>query len=795
VPLDPAYPKERLAFILQDANIGLLLTQQQLLKSLPEHSAQTVCLDADWPAIASERGEHFSANVQPENLAYVLYTSGSTGKPKGVEIEHRNVVNFLASMQREPGMRADDVLLAVTTLSFDIAGLELYLPLTLGAKVVIASREEAYDGHQLRTLLGECGATVMQATPATWRLLLESGWTGDPKLRVLCGGEALPRELAEQLRSCCSGLWNMYGPTETTIWSSLFKVDSSPTSSVPLGRPIANTTMYVLDERQQPVPVGVAGELYIGGHGVARGYYRRPELTSERFVPDPFGAEPGARLYRTGDLVKHLADGNLVFLGRTDFQVKLRGFRIELGEIESVISEHDGVQQSVAVVRQDERGNQRLIAYVVPAQGFDGDTANLALELKQSLKDRLPDYMVPSAFVALDALPLTPNGKVDRRALPVPEAVRTEKIAEPRNEIENTLLQIWREVLGVESAGVTDDFFELGGHSLLAVRLITEIEKATGKQIPLATLFRGATVEYLASVLREEVTPAHPMVAEVRGGGSQPPFFGIVTPGMNPLGYAALARHLGKDQPVYRIQGPGARLRNRPYTAAEFVNLATDYIKAMKTIQPEGPYYFGGMCEGARIAFDMARLLEAQGEQVGLLAIFDTWVIENSQIRLLWKVDYYSGRLRKFWRLPLIDKWRMARQWMRRGNSDGHDPQGLWPAAYWPGKDFVPATFGGKITVFKVPQQPYFYVRDPLMGWGSRTTGGVELHLVRLNTRKHILIFRDPYVRDLAQKLGDCLAHARERVHHVTEAERAVWVHPESPLPTEAKEATLGAER
>jgi thioesterase domain-containing protein len=385
--------------------------------------------------------------------------------------------------------------------------------------------------------------------------------------------------------------------------------------------------------------------------------------------------------------------------------------------------------------------------------------------------------MIPNDFVLLDEFPLTPNGKVNRQALPRPDFAREALTTTPaRDELEAMLLSVWKRVLGTSSIGVTDNFFEVGGHSLLAVRLIAEIEKLTGREIPLATLFRGATVEYLADVVRQGGTLPHQTILAIHERGSEIPFFGIVTPGMNALGYIPLARHLGSNQPVYRIQGPGSRLKGRSYSKAEFEKLAAAYIEAMKSVQPEGPYYLGGMCEGARIAFDMARLLEARGEEVGLLAIFDTWVLENSQNRFLWKIDYYSGRVKRFNALPFAEKARFVGEWFRkRVDPLPHAPQpegSDWPSMYWPGKNFVPAKFGGRITVFKNPKQAYFYVRDPLMGWGTRTTVGVEIHEV--NT-KHGFFMREPYVRDLADKLSACLRRSRTQptvaTDHPTDAE------------------------
>jgi amino acid adenylation domain-containing protein len=754
VPLDPAYPKDRIALVVEDSGMEILLTQAMLVRNLPASSARIIRLDADWSSMATEEGSNLGLALKPENLAYMIYTSGSTGKPKGVQIEHGNVVNFLASMQREPGFKADDVVLAVTTLSFDIAGLELYLPLISGGTVVIATREQAIDGTQLIALMRKHKVTVMQATPATWRLLLDAGWQGHPNLKVLCGGEALPRDLAEQLIPRCRELWNMYGPTETTIWSSVYRVVDVNWTNAPIGRPIANTQMYVLDKYGKPAPLGVPGELLIGGNGVARGYWNRPELNAEKFIPDLFRQSAGARLYRTGDLARYLPDGNLQYLSRMDNQVKLRGFRIELGEIEVLLARHPSVQQVTVIVREDTPGDQRLVAYIVP-----GSANNIvAAELRSHLKASLPEYMVPTAFVAMPRLPLTPNGKVDRRALPAPQySAPTEKHVAARDEVEQQLVQIWEKVLRTSPIGVTDNFFEIGGHSLMAVRLMSEIQKATGKSLPLASLFQGATIEALAQIIRDGVAAPEQIVTEVQRGSGKNPFFAIVVPGVNALGYINLARHLGPDEPLYKIQGPGPKLRGRPYTANEFEAMAADYIRAMKTVQPHGPYCLGGMCEGARIAFDMARLLEAQGEQVALLGIFDTWVLENSQIRWLWKINYYHLRLKGLVRMSPKEAWETVTTTMDRMLT-GKRTRSLWPDTYWPGEQYVPPKFGGKITLFKLPRQPYFYVDDPYMGWGQRCLGGVEIQFIR---SKHLRLLREPYVRDLAEKLREHLRRAR----------------------------------
>ncbi|MFE1744012.1 amino acid adenylation domain-containing protein [Coleofasciculus sp. H7-2] len=494
LPLDPAYPPDRLAFMLEDAQVSVLLTQKRLLNTLPSHNAKIVYLDSDW-----ETQQIYSQNsVQnPSNLAYVIYTSGSTGRPKGVQISHTCVVNFLISLRQKLEVTERDIFLAVTSLSFDIAALEIFLPITVGSRVVVVTREIASDGAQLLTTLTHSGATIMQATPATWRLLLTAGWQGSKNLKILCGGEALPRQLAAQLLVRGDRLWNLYGPTETTIWSTIYPVESSDTISI--GRPIANTQVYILDRYLQPVPVGVTGELYIGGKGLSRGYLNRPELTAQKFIPNPFleKSEKSELLYKTGDLARYLPNGELEYLGRIDHQVKIRGFRIELGEIEAVLSQHPAVQQAVVIAR-DNSSDRNLLAYVVPKQE---EAATTPLQLRSFLKQKLPNYMVPSAFVLLEAIPLTPNGKIDRRALPEPDTARPEldsAYIAPRTAIEEVVAGIWTQVLGLQQVGMRDRFFDLGGHSLLATQVISRLREAFQVELPLRYLFESPTVAGLA---------------------------------------------------------------------------------------------------------------------------------------------------------------------------------------------------------------------------------------------------------------------------------------------------------
>jgi amino acid adenylation domain-containing protein len=504
LPLDPTYPQERLAFQMADAQVRWLVCQKHLLTHLPTFDGQLICLDTDWDEVAQGSGTSLTNESDGATLAYVIYTSGSTGQPKGVQIPHRAVGNFLASMQQQLGITAQERLLAVTTLSFDIAALELFLPLSVGASLVLLSRAEVSDGSLLAQTLSLMGATVMQATPTTWHLLLASGWSGSSRLKGLCGGEALPTELARQMRSKMAALWNMYGPTETTIWSTIFPVDPTgeqTSNPVALGRPIANTQVYVLDSFLHPVVPGVIGELYIGGLGVARGYMNRPHLTAERFVPHPYSSEPGARLYRTGDQVRYRTDGVLEYLGRIDQQVKVRGHRIELGEIEAILTTHPAVRQSVVMVREDTPGDQRLVAYVVANSPEDINHHELHIHMQR----KLPNYMLPSAYVRLESLPLTPNGKLDRRMLSslIPTSSPQQEESVPLTTVEELLANIWRQVLGIEQISRHDNFFELGGHSLLVTQVAVRIRSLFQVDLPLQALFTFPTLSELARYVLE----------------------------------------------------------------------------------------------------------------------------------------------------------------------------------------------------------------------------------------------------------------------------------------------------
>jgi amino acid adenylation domain-containing protein len=621
VPLDPNYPHDRLGFILEDAQPLVLLTQRSLRDRLHFPNGEIVCLD-DLPKLRDRTEPEPATNKrQASDLAYVIYTSGSTGRPKGVQIPHRALVNFLTAMQHEPGITEDDKLLSVTSLSFDIAGLEVFLPLIVGAQVTIAPSDAIADGVHLAALMESCGATFMQATPATWRLLLEADWKGSPDLKILCGGEAWSVELARALLPRCASLWNMYGPTETTVWSAAARIEAD--QRVLIGPPIANTTFYVLDICGKPVPIGVPGELAIGGDGVARGYLNRPELTQERFVVDPFSNTPDARLYKTGDRVRQLADGSLEFLGRLDHQVKIRGYRIELGEIESVLRLHPEVQDAVVVAHDGRNADPRLVAYVT-ANGPEPVSFGA---LRTLLRQKLPAHMMPSVLVPLEAFPLTPNGKIDRKALPLPNEILRdahEAYVAPRTQLEEFLVGVWSELLHLSRVGVHDNFFDLGGSSLLMLQLSRKIEQATGQTFPLTFIYDAPTVAGMAEILGgERSVPRFSPLVLLRPGADAPPVFIVHGVGGSAMELIPIAKSTRGNHPIYGIQARGFDGTQPPLDRVEA--MADYYLETITEVQPRGPYFLVGHSSGGLIAMEIAQRLLKRGDRIGVLALLETY--------------------------------------------------------------------------------------------------------------------------------------------------------------------------
>ncbi|WP_437667767.1 amino acid adenylation domain-containing protein [Sorangium sp. So ce1182] len=631
VPLDPTYPAERLSFMLEDTGVPVLITQRRLLATLSEHlahgplesgprsRARVVCLDADPDLLAAQGDDPPEALATPGSLAYVIYTSGSTGQPKGVLLEHRGACNLakahLPLFPVGPGTRV----LQFASLSFDGSTWEIVMALSAGATLYLAPREAILPGRPLLDMLQNERIELVAMPPSVLAALPAEAL---PDLRtVIVAGEPCPAELVARWAPGRRFI-NGYGPTETTVCATA-AVCRDGSQKPPIGRPIANAKIYLLDQHQQPVPVGVPGEIYIGGAGLARGYLNRPELTAERFIRDPFGAEPGARLYRSGDLGRWLPDGNVEHLGRIDQQVKLRGYRVELGEIESVLLQHPAVREAVVVAREDAPGDKRLVAYLVareaPLPGVS--------ELRSYARSKLPEYMVPAALVELRALPLSPNGKVDHKALPAPDLTRTEKASTfvaPRTPAEEALVAIWEDLLQTQPIGIQDDFFTLGGHSLLAVRLMAAIESRFGRRLPLAQLFSARTVAALAVELSIAGGKTESTLVPLVRTGARRPFFCVHPRGGTVLCYEPLARALGPDQPFYGLQAREMEPGDEEQQTIEA--MAERYVAAIREVQPDGPYQLGGWSFGGLVAFEMARLLSAQGQEIAALVLLDTLV-------------------------------------------------------------------------------------------------------------------------------------------------------------------------
>jgi amino acid adenylation domain-containing protein/non-ribosomal peptide synthase protein (TIGR01720 family) len=640
VPLDPDYPRERLAYMIEDAQVKVLLTQEKLQSLLPENPAMVVCLDADWHIIAQEQESNPESNATPENLAYVIYTSGSTGQPKGVMIQHSSLVNYIENIGIKFALTPEDRLLQFASISFDLATEEICTCLTRGARLVLRTDAMLSSARSFLQQCSDLQLTVLDLPTAFWHFLTsalsdeELSLPASVRLVVIGGERALPEMFAvwqQQQTTQNVRLLNTYGPTEATIVATACELSNldrfvSASLEVPIGRPVANTQAYVLDRHLQPLPTGIPGQLYLGGDSLARGYLNDPAATSLKFIPNPFSSRRGDRLYKTGDLACFLPDGNLEFLGRTDHQVKLRGFRIELGEIEVMLESHPEVRQAVAVARDEAHGEKRLVAYVVRRAG----SAVASAELRSYVQARVPIYMVPAAVVLLEELPLTVSGKVNRAALPPPEADRLEAkshFVAPRDFVEVLLIRIWEEVLGVKPIGLKDDFFELGGHSILALRLMGEIQKQFGRELPLAVLFEKRTVEQLAEALNQqfETLPHSPLVPIQPLGTKRPLFFVHVGSGQV-LCYLELARYLGTDQPFYGLQDnyPYEENDNDSVADISIEEMAAYYIDSLRAVQPEGPYIFGGWSFGGVVAYEMAMQLMQRGEEVPLLILLDT---------------------------------------------------------------------------------------------------------------------------------------------------------------------------
>ena len=784
LPLHPAYPKERMTFMLEDSRAPVLLTQRRLAGNLPVHRARVVCLDSDWEAIGRESANNPTNSCQPENLAYVIYTSGSTGQPKGVLVSHRSIAEHCLDAQRLYELAPSDAVLQFGSMSFDLS-LEQILPtLIVGARLVIAG--EVWRPGEFHTKAADFGLTVLNLPTQYWQELVRE-WAAVPepnlstsqRLFVVGGDIMLPEALRlwQQTPGRSIRLVNAYGPTEATITASAFDIaprhhESMTLHRVPIGRPLANREMYILDTYCNLVPIGVPGELHIGGMGLARGYLNQPDLTGEKFIPNPFGNRAGARLYKTGDLARRLPDGNIEYIGRADHQVKIRGFRIELEEIEAALAQHPTVLQAIVLTQKDLLGEKRLVAYVV-GDREDAPTAN---DLRSFLTAKLPEYMVPAVFMLLDSLPTMPNGKVDRRVLPQPDQTRPEMekaFVAPRDDLEAQLTSLWEEVLSIRPIGVTDNFFELGGHSLLAVRLFALIEKRLGKKLPLAALFRGATVERLAEIIRHSPSSeAPPSLVAIQPGGNKRPLFLVHPAGGQVFPFVALAHYLGANQPCYGLQARGLEEGQDPHTRIE--DMAACYIEAIRSIQSEGPYLLGGWSMGGEIAFEMAQQLHSQQKSVALLALLDTRIPspdetlgdEEFETTLLSDaVRYFGLSLDLTSSLALLPKDELLARVLKEGKRAGLLPLDiessqarrlldLCKSDFRASLSYVVRRYPGRVTLFRASDDLSNTVSDATLGWSDWADGGVDLQMVPGN---HANMVYKPNVEILARKLTACI--------------------------------------
>jgi amino acid adenylation domain-containing protein len=799
VPLDPDYPQERLSFMLEDANVSVLLTQHSLIERLPKHQAQVVCLDEVWEEIAQNNQDNPKTEVRAFHLANVIYTSGSTGKPKGVMVEHRGLCNLAQAQIQTFGLDCDSRVLQFASVSFDASISEVVIALGSGATLYKGTKDSLMPGMPLIERLRDYCITHITLPPSALAVMPTEQL---PSLQtIIVAGEACSIELIK-LWSAGRNFFNAYGPTEASVCATVAKCTPND-EKVSIGRPISNARVYILDQNLQPVPVGVPGELHIGGVGLARGYRNRPDLTQEKFIPNPFDNSKSPKIgpeetsdptslkiqkskfYKTGDIARYLPDGNIEYLGRMDNQVKVRGYRIELGEIEAVLSQHEDVQTCCVIVREDIPGDQRLVAYVVPQT----EQTPKVSQLRSFLKEKLPEYMIPSAIVILESLQLTPNGKLDRSALPVPsKSSNYDTFVAPRNQLELQLVQIWSKILKVDMVGVQDNFFDLGGHSLLAIYLMTQIQQQFGKDIPLVTLFQHPTVEHLASMIQKDSDFAsESALVAIQSNGSNLPLFCIPGAGAYPFYLYHLARCLGPDQPFYSFQAHGLDGHKELITQVE--DLAAHYIQAIQTIQPHGPYLLAGHSFGGKVAFEMTQQLLERGHVVALVAIVDSLApMYQQHVGVDWDHAQWLSEFAKFMELAFASKLDISAQILQ---SLLPDEQVKYVLEQLKMVNILPLDaesmqLHNLVQVYKanclvnyVPQQVYptritllrasealveessefnsKTLEDSTWGWSKFSSEPVDLCFVPGN---HITMMTQPHVQVLAERLKACIHKA-----------------------------------
>ncbi len=787
VPFDPDYPAARLTFMLEDSCARILITRETLRDRLPLKAEHTIYLDRDEESLATHSESNPDLPIVPDSLAYIIYTSGSTGRPKGVAVEHRSIAQHCQTIQTCFELTSQDRVLQFASLSFDASLAQILPPLSSGAAIVLP-----LPGLNSPEILDAClrrqKVTVMHLTPAffsLWSLSCQSNLP--PSLRVInSGGDVLPPgslKVRESWSRPGLRLVNTYGPTEATITATMYDIPEGLTGSyVPIGRPLPHRTVYVLDKEMQPTPIGVAGELHIGGACLARGYLNRPELTAEKFIPDPFSSMPGARLYKTGDLVRYRPDGNLEFLGRLDHQVKIRGFRIELGEIEAVLRSHSAISETVVIRREDEPGSEKLVAYVVAKK----EVKVKQEDLRTFMRKALPAYMIPSAFVFLEKIPMTPNRKIDRNALPPPDRIieKTITYVAPRDAIEKQLVELWEKVLGVHPIGIYDNFFDIGGHSLLSLSLLLQIHHKINSKITLSDFYQALTIDELAQMLRKDELSKNNfcMVCLQKGTSKKPlpPLYFIHVLGTGLKFCKPMVKYLGSDLPVYGLSIQ--LLDQHPHIENRIEDWARFYILQVKQIQPSGPYMFIGFSNGGIIAFEMAKQMRESGEDVRLVAILDAILPKTfKKIGVVRKVKeqykkwkrqgaYYFvrqvvQRLYYVWR-EKITHWyfRKILWYYKVTGGSGEMTIDLkeyvtWSENHEASIRYNPEPYAGKVMLFKSDHtlQEVDNIQDPQLGWGEVSLGGVEIINCPGN---HLSMLADPLVKTVAKKLRQSIDRA-----------------------------------
>ncbi len=782
VPLDPHHPAQRLAHILDECNPAVLLTNSEvaplIAATLSGDHPSVLYVDQLWSDNGTWKSDGIAVtslpplpgSIDPTATAYIIYTSGTTGSPKGVRIQHRALWNLICSIAREPGLAKADRMLAVAPISFDIATMDMFLPLCAGGTVVIATRQDGWDPHRLKRLIREHDITCLQATPATWRMIVSSGWSGNRNLKMISGGEPLSRELANELICLGGELWNCYGPTETTIYSSVIRIQHG-SDIVPLGPPLPNTRFYVMDPAGNLLPPGFAGELYIGGVCVSPGYVARPEETARRFVPDqlasPVDTSTGS-LFATGDLVQIVHGNRFQFFGRLDDQLKLHGFRVEPAEIECVLLTHPSVKDAAVILREDSPGDPRLAAYIIYSDSPVSRTA-----LREFASRSLPEYMLPAVFVTMERFPLSANGKIDRRKFPIPESVPNQIVdshleaAKPNNDVEAKLLDIFRQILNNHSIGVTDSFFLYGGYSLLAVRLFSRINRELNFQLPISLLFDAPTVRDLARVIRDGIAPS--AIVPIRPYGRSAPIFLV----QSYLLYNVMREIVEPDRPVY-----GLREKDDEESPASIHDQARKFAQEIVAAYPHGPLYLAGWCAAGALTVEIARFLRESGHQVGLVALFDAQVpgfappkgLKPWTLRQRSRIAFHIGRIRRLpWHAKLcylVDAaarnlieifetfTRVTQQigaWMRGRSADQLSNSFTNSTGHAVAERIGDLrTYPGPLSLYRAADAPNLAENDATLGWSAIAEGGVKVSFV---PGDHESMFKKPNNASLAQYL------------------------------------------